>query len=82
MHPQFINPTTRGRHRRCPCGALTEPGRGLCRKCHARILWRRRHSRGTQRAARRLASRQARHSARLFANAISLLGLISQRGGT
>ncbi|WP_329086869.1 hypothetical protein [Streptosporangium sp. NBC_01469] len=28
--------------RRCPCGALTDPGTGRCRKCRARARWHRR----------------------------------------
>lgn len=36
--------------RRCRCGALTEPGRGLCRKCRARARW---HRRKASRSPRR-----------------------------
>ncbi|GII01773.1 hypothetical protein [Planobispora takensis] len=28
--------------RRCPCGALTDPGTDRCRKCRARARWHRR----------------------------------------
>jgi hypothetical protein len=58
------------RHRQCPCGAVAEKPHGLCRKCQHRMLWRRKTTRTSRRAARRLA---VRHGARLLADAMSLL---------
>jgi hypothetical protein len=56
--------------RHCPCGAVAEQPDGLCRKCHARMLWRRKTARTSRRAARRLAKRRG---ARLLASAMSFL---------
>lgn len=56
--------------RHCPCGAVAEHTYGLCRKCQARMLWRRKTQRKSRRAARRLT---VRHGARLLAGAMSLL---------
>jgi hypothetical protein len=58
------------RRRQCPCGAVAGQPYGLCRKCHARMVWRRK----TRRASRRAVRRQvAGHGTRLLAGAMSLL---------
>jgi hypothetical protein len=63
----------RERDRRCPCGAVTERRRTFCRKCPARMAWRRRYDATSRRAARRIARRQARNGARLLAATFALL---------
>jgi hypothetical protein len=60
--------------RRCPCGAVAERQGSLCRKCQARLTWRRKYDATSRRAARRLARRQARDGARLLAGVLALLG--------
>jgi hypothetical protein len=60
------------RRRFCPCGAVTEHPSGLCRKCHARMTWRRRNTRPRRRTTRRRSGRQARDQARVLAFAASM----------
>jgi (p)ppGpp synthase/HD superfamily hydrolase len=62
MH-YLITALAADRQRQCPCGAVAEQPHGLCRKCHHRMLWRRKTTRTSRRAARRLA---VRHGARLL----------------
>ena len=66
------------RHHQCPCGALAERPDRLCRKCHARMLWRRKSMRTNRRAARRLTAHQAHEGTRIFASAMALLQAISK----
>jgi hypothetical protein len=80
MHPDLLAALADDRRRRCPCGAVTEHSYSLCRKCHARVLWRRKTTRTSRRTSRHLAARQARAGARRFAHAMSLLNPGS-RGG-
>ena len=70
MHTDLLAPPAEGRRRQCPCGAVTEHPHNLCRKCRARIVWRRKTTRTSRRVARRLVTRQARAGARTFAQAI------------
>jgi hypothetical protein len=56
MHPQIIALLAEDKRRQFPCGAVAEHAHGLCRKCQARIAWRRRAGRSRRRAAYRLAS--------------------------
>lgn len=70
MHTDLLAPPAEGRRRQCPCGAVTEYPHRLCRKCQARISWRRKTTRTSRRVARRLATQQARAGARTFAQAI------------
>jgi len=58
----------------CPCGAVTEHPSGLCRKCHARMTWRRHKARPRRRTVRRRSGRPARDRARLVAYAASMSG--------
>jgi hypothetical protein len=74
MH-YLITALAEDRRRQCPCGAVAEQPHDLCRKCHHRMLWRRKTMRTSRRAARRLA---VRHGARLLADAISLLRTTSK----
>ena len=78
MHPELIAALAVIRHHQCPCGAATGKTRGLCRKCQARIAWRRKTTPASRRAARRLATRQAREGALIFAGAMSLLQSMSK----
>lgn len=78
MHPEIIAALANERHRQCPCGAVAERPWTLCRKCHARVAWRRRNDGTSRRAARRIARRQARHGARLLAGALALLSITSK----
>jgi hypothetical protein len=66
------------RHRQCPCGAAAERSDRLCRKCHARMLWRRKTTRTSRRAARRLAVLQTHEGTRIFASAMALLQVIGR----
>jgi hypothetical protein len=70
MHTNLLAPPAEGRRRQCPCGAVTEHSHRLCRKCRARIKWRRRTTPASRRTARRLVRRQAQTGARTFAIAI------------
>jgi hypothetical protein len=72
-HPHLIAELARVRHRQCPCGAVAEQLDRLCRKCHARMAWRRKTTRTSRRAARRLAARQANEVTRILASAMALL---------
>lgn len=77
MHSSLIFLLAEDWHRRsCPCGAISEHPYGLCRKCHARMTWRRRTAETTRRAARRRRrGRQVRERARLVALAASMVRL-------
>ncbi len=55
----------------CPCGATTEHPPGLCRKCRARMTWRRRNAQPRRRTARRRLGRRARDRARALASSAS-----------
>lgn len=74
MH-YLITRLAEDRRRHCPCGAVAEHSYGLCRKCQARMLWRRKTTRKSRRAARHLT---VRHGARLLADAMSLLRTTSK----
>jgi hypothetical protein len=78
MHPELIAALAVIRHRQCPCGAATEKTYALCRKCQARMAWRRKTTPASRRAARRLTMRQAREGARILASAMSLLRTTSK----
>jgi hypothetical protein len=69
-HPYLLAALADDRRRQCPCGAAAERTNGLCRKCQARVQWRRKTTRTPRRVARRLVSRQARSGARTLAQAI------------
>jgi hypothetical protein len=66
------------RRRQCPCGAVAQRPERLCRKCHARMLWRRRTTRTNRRAARRLAALQAHEGSHILASAMALLQVIGR----
>lgn len=62
MHSALITALVTARRHTCPCGARNDEPYGHCRKCLARITWRRHHrhrSRHRRRAAwlTRLAAR-------------------------
>jgi len=47
--------------RRCPCGALADSGRPVCRKCAARARWLRRKARLSAASHSRRMRHKARH---------------------
>jgi hypothetical protein len=57
------------RRRQCPCGAVAEPPLGVCRKCHARMVCRRKARRASRHAARR---QVASHGTGLLVGPMSL----------
>ena len=77
-HPRLIAALADDRRRQCPCGAVAERSERLCRKCHARMTWRRKTARTSRRAARRLAAHQAHEGTRIFASAMALLKAIGK----
>jgi hypothetical protein len=76
-HPHLIAALADDQRRQCLCGAVADRPYSLCRKCQARMAWRRKAMRTRRRAARRAA---ARHAGRLWADALSLLQINSKRG--
>lgn len=70
-HPLIVMTMADDRRRFCPCGAVTEHPSGLCRKCHARMAWRRHNTRPRRRTVRRRSGRLARDRARVLAMAAS-----------
>jgi hypothetical protein len=76
--PHLVAALADERHRQCPCGAVAERPDRLCRKCHARLLWRRKTARTSRRAASRLAALQAHEGTRILARAMALLQVISR----
>ena len=77
-HPKLIAALADDQRRQCPCGAITVQSERLCRKCHARMTWRRKTTRTSRRAARRLAAHQAHESTRILASAMELLQIVSK----
>jgi hypothetical protein len=73
MHPEMIAALANERPRQYPCGAAAERPWTLCRKCQARMAWRRKNDGTSRRAARRPVRRQARDGARLLAGTLALL---------
>jgi hypothetical protein len=71
-HPYLLEALADDRRRQCPCGAAAERTNGLCRKCQARVQWRRKTTRTPRRVARRLIARQAHAGARTFAQAVRM----------
>ncbi len=51
---------TEQRHRQCPCGAVADRPRRLCRKCQDRNAWRRKATAKQRKATRRPVSRRLR----------------------
>ena len=81
-HPEFIAALAEVRRHQCPCGAASGQHDRLCRKCQARMAWRRRTTRTNRRASRRLAARQAHEGTRILASAIALLRTVSKGAET
>jgi hypothetical protein len=75
MHPTLVSLLAEERHRQnCPCGAVSEHPYALCRKCHARMAWRRRTTDNARRAARRQRrGRSTGERARMLALAVSMV---------
>jgi hypothetical protein len=77
-HPRLIAVLADDRRRQCPCGAVAEQSERLCRKCHARMTWRRKTTRTSRHAARRLAAHQAHEGTCILASAMELLQIVSK----
>ena len=77
-HPKLIAALAEDQRRHCPCSAVAEQSERLCRKCHARMAWRRKTTRTSRRAARRLAAHQAHEGTRILASAMARLQTISK----
>ena len=77
-HPRLIAAIVDATRRQGPCGAVAEQLDRLCRKCQARMAWRRRTTRTSRRAARRLAAHQAHEGTRILASAMAVLQTISK----
>jgi hypothetical protein len=75
MHPALVSLLTEDWQRQnCPCGAVPEHPYGLCRKCHARMTWRRRTTDTARRAARRQRRSRSTHDrAHMLALAASMI---------
>jgi hypothetical protein len=72
MHPDIILTIAQHQTRSCPCGAAAEYRYGMCRKCYAGMVWRRRQAGPARCAARRRRGRQSRERARVLAFAQSM----------
>ena len=70
MPSALITALVTARRHTCPCGARNDEPYGYCRKCLARITWRR-HNRHRSRNRRR-ASRFTRRAARILGNVLLL----------
>jgi hypothetical protein len=70
-HPDSIAALVVEKCRQCPCGAIADHPYGLCRKCRARIAWRRKAMRKSHRGSRRLAARHARTFIRFLADTMA-----------
>jgi hypothetical protein len=66
-HPKLIAALADDQRSHCPCGAVAEQPERLCRKCHARMAWRRKTTRTNRRAGRRLDAHQAQEGTRILA---------------
>jgi hypothetical protein len=66
--------------RQCPCGAIPEYPHGLCRKCHAGMVWRRRKSSSARHTTPRRRGRQSRARSRILALTESM-SRTSSKGG-
>jgi hypothetical protein len=73
MHPDILLTIAQQQTRSCPCGATPEHPYGLCRKCYAGMVWRRRKAGSTRRAARRRRGRQSRERSRILTFAESMI---------
>ena len=66
LHVYLATSLAADRRRQCPCGAVAERPHSLCRKCQARIAWRRKALRKSRRG--HLATRHGRTFVRLLAD--------------
>jgi CDGSH-type Zn-finger protein len=66
MHYSITIALAEDGHRFCRCGAASEHPYGMCRKCHARMTWRRHKTRPRRRTVRRRSGRLARDRARIL----------------
>jgi hypothetical protein len=80
-HPILIAALVEDRHRRCPCGAVTQQPYGLCRECEVAAVWQCETARSNRRAAPRTAYART-EKAGLFARVASLLQIIGKGAGS
>ena len=80
IRPDFVAALHMEKQRQCPCGAIAEHRYGLCRKCRARVAWRRHNAATSRRRSRRLAVRHVRNLAKLIVGATVLLGITTTKG--
>jgi hypothetical protein len=62
------------RRQACPCGAATDQPGTLCRKCHSRMVWRRRNEQPVRHRGHHRLGRQARGRQRIIDLAAALSG--------
>jgi hypothetical protein len=78
QNPYLLAALGEDRHRQCPCGAIAERHERLCRKCRARMAWRRKTTRASRRAARHLVARQVGEGTQILASVMALFGAIGK----
>jgi len=78
VHPNLIAALARDRRRSCLCGAVTGQPYGPCRRCLARMDWRRCTHGSSRRAVHRRARQQTRGPAWIFAVAMFMLRTIGK----
>jgi hypothetical protein len=79
MHPNTSITIPQQYTHQCPCGAAPEYPHGLCRKCHAGMVWRRRKSSSARHVNRRRRGRQSRDRSRVLAFTESIFRTSSNR---
>jgi hypothetical protein len=72
MHPNPLVKLSLEPTHQCPCGAVPEYPHGMCCKCYAGMVWRRRKNGPARRASRRRRGRQSRERGRILALAESM----------
>ena len=82
MHPNLIAAFVEDRLRSCPCGAATGQPHRLCRKCLARMIWRRHTDRCSRSDVRHQAGRHVRARAWTLAAAASILHVLAKEAGS
>jgi len=78
MHPNLIAALVEDRRKACPCGAVSEQPHHPCRKCLARLVWRRDARRPPPNAVQRSAARPTCARAWAFAAATRTLRVMSK----
>jgi hypothetical protein len=78
MYPNLIAALVDDRRNSCPCGAVNDHSHQPCRKCLARINWRRQLSQRPRSVARHRASPPARAWPRTLGAIASILRIIGK----